>query len=1510
MPSRKHWIGTEAKGMLTSMPLAGGSSGKVGVHYEDKWTALCALSVLRERAQYIHIEPPGKEGDGIEFILKRADSIEYHQCKRQRQSGEWSTTALKTEGILKHFKARLSTASAKCVFISMQSASVFRELTEYARTANSHIDFAKNYLQNKDRRRDYEVLRKAWQLDEQNTLEYLRRIQVHTIVEEDLESWVCAEAELLLEGGDPAALSLHIVRVLQGSINKVLHADELWILLEQRSVAPASWRNSTALAVQIAAANKRYIDTRQDSLIAGQLIERDESLRLAELTKTKSRIMVCGDAGTGKSDVLLHLAKALDSESTPYLIFRLDRLTPSNHPDQLAASIGLPKSPVVALAALAADRRSVLIIDQLDIVSTTSGRHPHFFECVAEMVRQISSIPNMCLVMACRTFDLDNDSRLRRLTKQSNGSERIEVGTLSPQQVRVVLDSVGLANFRPSAAQLELLRKPIHLALLCESVEVNPIFTNSNDIFERFWKHKLQEAGQRNVNSTIWNSIIEALVDHMSSSQSLTAPSSVISKWPIETDVLISSHIIRRDGQLLAFIHESLFDYAFARCASARGQTLRHLLATDQLLFRRAQARQMLSLSRECNVDLFRTEVGILLTDSSVRFHLKEMLMSWLPRTIPDSGVLALIAPILFDPSSALFNHAWGLLANEAWFRSADDSGHIETALGSHGRVAERASVAVRIAATHSSDRVATLMRPFLSIKGWERRIASVFEQSSVRFTDSLFALCKDFIIHEARTHGRDGSARFALICAVTQLAHCSPAQAALLFGEYLRCAWEQAKEREVFDVFDYNKGTIDSELHLHEPLLAIAENAYDEFMTHVATVLFEIANAALTERYKDELWSDPIWGGRYSTEYYGRTGQIAESLFIATEVALRACARQDANRFLSLLALHGKGTSETIAYLFSQGFGANVECLADNAITYLIEDTRRFSIKVSFEPHWASRNLLSAVTPAASRRSMEMIEAVLLSYYPRCDHFGPRYGWTQYCLLTAIDVSRRSPSVLKRIGELSRKFGERAIRQPLPLAFHRVESPIRGDSHSKMSDSQWRSAIRKYTATIDQLVSRNDISISYKSGADELAHSLESITRESPARFAKLALSLPDDACTAYFDAILRGVAAATEPISAELTESLVTRCHRIPTRPCGRWIDGPIRRLAANVLPDTLYEVITWYATQDSDPVAQPTQDEERTTDILHLGLNSVRGTIASCIAALVAERPDHYSNLKNAVLSLVTDRVPAVRAMAAEILLVFPSQERCEAERLFSLLLENAGDELLASSYVQNFIWYYGHTNIELHKPFIWKMLNSKVASVRECGARNAVGIALIETSEEPLALYCCNSDDPVIRGGAAQVYATNLVAARFRETCEDALHFFFNDLDSSVRLIASNAIWRLTADEIFSHTRLCEHFISSAAFSENPSQLIHPLKSSTSRVPSLLLQACTAIFSRFGDGRPKFPYAYRDAFSLVVRAYTDSQTRDDKERALDLIDSALSSDQYGLAQELNVHDRGWL
>jgi len=67
------------------MPLPGGPADKFGNSFEGRWTVWQMIDLMAERADSIRLEPPGDEGQGIEFWVRRGSDREYHQIKRRER---------------------------------------------------------------------------------------------------------------------------------------------------------------------------------------------------------------------------------------------------------------------------------------------------------------------------------------------------------------------------------------------------------------------------------------------------------------------------------------------------------------------------------------------------------------------------------------------------------------------------------------------------------------------------------------------------------------------------------------------------------------------------------------------------------------------------------------------------------------------------------------------------------------------------------------------------------------------------------------------------------------------------------------------------------------------------------------------------------------------------------------------------------------------------------------------------------------------------------------------------------------------------------------------------------------------------------------------------------------------------------------------------------------------------------------------------------------------------------
>src|SRR2546428_3962790 len=105
------------------MPLPGGASAKFGDRYEGRWTVLQLVDLLTERADALRLEPPGIEGEGVEFWIRGGRRLTYHQVKRQSPRGRaWSIDDVGRLGVTAKLFAKLADPFASCVFLSADSA--------------------------------------------------------------------------------------------------------------------------------------------------------------------------------------------------------------------------------------------------------------------------------------------------------------------------------------------------------------------------------------------------------------------------------------------------------------------------------------------------------------------------------------------------------------------------------------------------------------------------------------------------------------------------------------------------------------------------------------------------------------------------------------------------------------------------------------------------------------------------------------------------------------------------------------------------------------------------------------------------------------------------------------------------------------------------------------------------------------------------------------------------------------------------------------------------------------------------------------------------------------------------------------------------------------------------------------------------------------------------------------------------------------------------------------------
>ena len=126
-------------------------------------------------------------------------------------------------------------------------------------------------------------------------------------------------------------------------------------------------------------------------------------------------VVVEGRAGSGKSTV----AAAARSRARRGRLARRGRSAGCCEPmltsDALGRAMELTESPSALLAAVSNGQPALLVVDQLDAVSLYSGRVPDSLDAVNDVMLEIERFPNVKVLLACRTVDLESDQRLRSL---------------------------------------------------------------------------------------------------------------------------------------------------------------------------------------------------------------------------------------------------------------------------------------------------------------------------------------------------------------------------------------------------------------------------------------------------------------------------------------------------------------------------------------------------------------------------------------------------------------------------------------------------------------------------------------------------------------------------------------------------------------------------------------------------------------------------------------------------------------------------------------------------------------------------------------------------------------------------------------------------------------------------------------------------------------------------------------------------------------------------------------
>ena len=1507
------------------MPLAGGPADKVGNRYELKWVVNQFIRLLEGELNRLTVEHIGSEGDRIEFLTQSKEGHEEgHQVKRQQAGkGYWTIADLSREHVLEGMQKHALSGKRTFVFVTSEGVKGLRELTERARDSESFIAFEQHFL-SKDLSGEFTKYTSYCNTESENAWLVLRSSKFRSIDEKTLTEIIDSRLGKLVDGIPQAAYSILAMYALE-QIHQPVTAGDLWNVLAANNIRSNQFALDANLVLRLEESFNEY-KTSQAFDIAGQNLKRRETKDVISAfcnDPLNQVVFLTGKAGAGKTGVAAQVSQHFVSDGWLVLAFRMDRLDPTHRVAQVGQQIlGREKSPVAILAGIANGNDCMLVIEQLDAVSTVSSRNPEFFECVASMVKEALVHPNMRVLLVCRAFDLENDQRFRELS--ASLKERmlsVSVNVFELDEVKAVLLHLGIDSNELSKQQLDLLRLPLHLRLfsivVAESGLRSMSFMTGNDLFDEFWRHANTTVSPRLSDPNLFARILETLCKEMNRSKSLSVPAGAIRLWASDVDRLTSANILLRQAGRIAFFHEGFFDYVFARFFIESGKRLfDYLHKREQDLFLRAQVRQVLAYLRDQKPDVYLQEVSEILNSADIRFHIKKLALSVVCQAgDPTTEEWKLLEHRMSSNELGIALAAQSaILPSCEWFLFLSENGTLnEWITGEKENLRNFAMAYVQRMMSDAPETVAQLVGKIAGKDPkTDKQLVSLiaFTHKSALHPD-LEALAYQIIDNPERNW------EFYIECYeqfIDKIAYQDARAGCRALGHFLNRLLDLPQTEHPFVAGRRKLNIADHDI------TRLADDAPVDFADMVfAPLIATMEMFAVREGnppYKEEVWYSELSARDHfgiNNLFWNFVQSLMKTAQVSPECYYKAIDRlmESEIRWAHLILLRV----------------LNIDYMAEKAISYLMGHWRRSGIWYDDFGVWAARCLLQTASGYVPANMLNELELLILEQWEEWD---PEHCWNedikrcarwyrqalgrrQYTLLSALPMDQLSTVSKTRLAELSRKakvVGWK-LERPLSSGGGLTESPLSSDVTTKMSDLQWLTAIQKY-ATVEDREWLEDKIIG---GARELSRMLETCTNEQPIRFAELMLRFPKNANSHYFDAVVMGLCKGGLPVG--LLSSVVNTAKELCSEEGGRRIVDMIAAHCEEPLPDELINVVEEFALNASDPQQELWRKDAGSGAPYYSGgpyshgINTVRGHAAEAIARMIATDRRYWEATLHTLERMVCDPSIAIRSCVANACTQGLRYDRTNAVRLFLILCETE-DVLLNAQTIENFLHYTCISEFEHVRPIIERMIVSQETLAREAGARQGC-IATLELDEAYPLLQVALRGDETVRKAAAQVFAANLGSAHHRDACIANLIPLFDDPSKEVRAKAGEWCLRRNIGNKWEHVfPVPESYIESAAFLDDPDNFFMALEEVTDVSAHLIFRAVERFVEGAGeearDLRRRPALTSKRVTELILRSYYQAQ--DDnalRVQCLDAFDRLLAVEAYGTLEALDSLER---
>ena len=634
------------------MPLeTGGRADKHGNSYEIDCIIYEMLKVLDEKNYSVCIEPLGIDEIGTDILVTNFDGQKEHQqCKARNASKEyWNISDLKEKNIFSTWKVHLDRdCFRKVALVSPIACTFLSDLHDRAsNTSGKTEDFYSIQIMKSSKpfQEFYEKFCFEMDLnsDEDDyilkSINYLKRIYYKQISEYQLKEMINQYIQFLFSTKVETVYNAFISLIVKEDI---LGQEITQIILtnyfQKQEIIFRLKDNDERIIPRIQEINQEYRKN-FNPLLSGFVHRKVFDDCIEAITNEKS-IIISGNAGYGKSGCTEVILNYCEEEKIPHIAIKLDRRMPHRNCESWGHDLGFPSSIAHSIHWVSRNKNAVIILDQLDALRWTQANSSEALTVCMELIRQVEYLNHernkkIITVFVCRTYDLENDNNINSLFKKQdalkNNWEIIKVNVFEDKEVKEIIGE-NYESFLPKLKNL--LRIPSNLYILqhLDEEEVYEECLTTYHLIDKWFKQICRKSTTAGLQERAINEVIKRIVDFLDKTGRLYIPKQNLNIEEAELDYLISSEIIILQNNKVSFVHQSILDYfisqsMFEKYFNDSNQPIENIIGekSKQNPSRRYQVQMFLQNILELDSSDFLLIGEKMLTSNNIRYYVKHI---------------------------------------------------------------------------------------------------------------------------------------------------------------------------------------------------------------------------------------------------------------------------------------------------------------------------------------------------------------------------------------------------------------------------------------------------------------------------------------------------------------------------------------------------------------------------------------------------------------------------------------------------------------------------------------------------------------------------------------------------------------------------------------------------------------------------------------------------------------------------------------------------------------------